>query len=211
MRGALQPLEGLCFRDGIIPAYAGSTSAGQRRRRRRGDHPRVCGEHRMSPRSAATGLGSSPRMRGARRLGPDRGQGRRIIPAYAGSTGGTEEGVGLARDHPRVCGEHMSVDLYAHQPMGSSPRMRGARRRVGAHPESDGIIPAYAGSTAGTPSRRTDSEDHPRVCGEHCVNLLADYNAKGSSPRMRGALGRRPLWKVYPGIIPAYAGSTQGR
>ena len=95
--------------------------------------------------------------------------------------------------------------------LGSSPRMRGAPFSQESDGWVRGIIPAYAGSTAGTPSRRTDSEDHPRVCGEHCVNLLADYNAKGSSPRMRGALGRRPLWKVYPGIIPAYAGSTQGR
>ena len=92
--------------------------------------------------------------------------------------------------------------------LGSSPRMRGAPFSQESDGWVRGIIPAYAGSTAGTPSRRTDSEDHPRVCGEHCVNLLADYNAKGSSPRMRGALGRRPLWKVYPGIIPAYAGST---
>ena len=51
---------------GIIPAYAGSTSARHDRARPATDHPRIRGEHISD--------GSTARMRGG------------IIPAYAGST-----------------------------------------------------------------------------------------------------------------------------
>ena len=133
--------------------------------------------------------GSSPRMRGAR------GCASRLVPRR--------------RDHPRVCGEHLDtshrrlqvsriIPAYAGStlillarpavPLGSSPRMRGARR-----------------------SRRRSSgprRDHPRVCGEHGElhvgraprrGIIPAYAGStsieeekrqldaGSSPRMRGA------------------------
>ena len=155
--------------DGIIPAYAGSTprvypdertatgssphtrGALQPHRTARavtGDHPRIRGEHRP------------PGPRGTVHVG--------IIPAYAGST---------------ICGP-----LARHFARGSSPHTRGASLRRahwtqarrdhprirGEHLEepvrdvvSQGIIPAYAGST----------------------KLLASsvYDGAGSSPHTRGA------------------------
>ena len=92
---------------GIIPAYAGSTSAACRNRARRGDHPRIRGEHDCSIYFTNFPTGSSPHTRGARQNNiPNhrrvdgssphtRGARRpvdpgpcacRIIPAYAGST-----------------------------------------------------------------------------------------------------------------------------
>ena len=106
MRGALQPIEGLHLRDGIIPAYAGSTHPSGARRGGGRDHPRVCGEHVTCWSCCAISLGSSPRMRGAPHLRAYSSISARIIPAYAGSTG---DGQGVPRvvwDHPRVCGEH---------------------------------------------------------------------------------------------------------
>ena len=91
----------------------------------------------------------------------------RIIPAYAGSTRVAVGGQLHFGDHPRVCGEHVSGVTNIDCSKGSSPRMRGAPNQPIAKTASQGIIPAYAGST-GKPDGYTHcKEDHPRVCGEH--------------------------------------------
>ena len=87
--------------------------------------------------------------------------------------------------------------------------MRGTRAIRAVHIPEPGIIPAYAGNTWNLRRSRTESRDHPRVCGEH-EGIARDAKAgTGSSPRMRGT---RIVfdWTVYdPGIIPAYAGNTK--
>ena len=70
------------------------------------------------------------------------------------------------------------------------------------------FIPAYAGSTAPCSRRRGGTWDHPRVCGEHQYLDRETVLRKGSSPRMRGALGLVRDELHDGGIIPAYAGST---
>ena len=74
--------------EGIIPAYAGSTSTTEEQYAGEGDHPRIRGEHVPQTSPMRTVLGSSPHTRGAqaRPLRPHRRGG--IIPAYAGSTVG---------------------------------------------------------------------------------------------------------------------------
>ena len=70
-------------------------------------------------------------------------------------------------DHPRIRGEHFQMDDMIWPITGSSPHTRGARRglrQVGAHV---GIIPAYAGSTAGAIGFGATAADHPRIRGEH--------------------------------------------
>ena len=132
---------------GIIPAYAGSTSSRRRCRRASRDHPRICGEHALRPRSVQAPLGSSPHMRGAPVAGHRGPRPQGIIPAYAGSTSAGSGCGSWRRDHPRICGEHTDFDEMVTEVPGSSPHMRGALvhdRLVHAH---DGIIPAYAGST----------------------------------------------------------------
>ena len=112
---------------GIIPAYAGNTLhkilGGELVR----DHPRVCGEHAHRYGRNAQRKGSSPRMRGTPSAIDYFRSNRGIIPAYAGNTGVLFEFVALARDHPRVCGEHESWSVAPLCAMGSSPRMRGTR------------------------------------------------------------------------------------
>ena len=134
-----------------------------------------------------------------------------IIPAYAGSTDRWLCTLGSNRDHPRVCGEHPQLTAGDVQKAGSSPRMRGApaidrRRRA-----EGGIIPAYAGSTPPYLGQARGRRDHPRVCGEHSMSPSAHSFSSGSSPRMRGAphAGFAPVDDL--GIIPAYAGSTEGQ
>ena len=131
-----------------------------------------------------------------------------IIPAYAGSTVWMMMWICSLGDHPRVCGEHPIPTPGFERNRGSSPRMRGARCDHAKMKYSGRIIPAYAGSTNIQSLTSNDSEDHPRVCGEHGCSSFELHRAGGSSPRMRGALCLFHIRFGPPGIIPAYAGST---
>ena len=93
---------------------------------------------------------------------------------------------------------------------GSSPRMRGTLQPALYFRSTQGIIPAYAGNTQPVARAYPRLRDHPRVCGEHCCGRCDLGCWRGSSPRMRGT---RTATGYYPrpnGIIPAYAGNTQG-
>ena len=52
------------------------------------------------------------------------------------------------------------------------------------------------------------SWDHPRACGEHLVDRVADLVNAGSSPRLRGTHASRRRRRDRGGIIPALAGNT---
>ena len=52
------------------------------------------------------GPGSSPHTRGAPYKSGPHARSKRIIPAYAGSTGVISGQMDPARDHPRIRGEH---------------------------------------------------------------------------------------------------------
>ena len=131
MRGARCALFGSRLSPGIIPADAGSTIRCFWRARRTGDHPRGCGEHTAPDALSMTVPGSSPRMRGALTPGVGEKACNGIIPADAGSTPWPRRCYVLAGDHPRGCGEHLSVHVCVVVVIGSSPRMRGARERPG--------------------------------------------------------------------------------
>ena len=107
MRGA--HLTGLVedIHEGIIPAYAGSTTRVSGKNTRWKDHPRVGGEHPATALQSPALLGSSPRMRGALNHPPAWPKTPGIIPAYAGSTSSCQLLWHRKRDHPRVCGEHL--------------------------------------------------------------------------------------------------------
>ena len=75
-------------------------------------------------------------------------------------------------------------------------------------PDTNGIIPADAGSTRTVVAHRSWRQDHPRGCGEHPVRILPSVLVWGSFPRMRGALSSTGMVPIAAGIIPADAGST---
>ena len=75
--------------------------------------------------------GSSPHTRGAPLAQNLRNAYKRIIPAYAGSTGSPASTPGTARDHPRIRGEHVVAENDSGLPGGSSPHTRGALGRGG--------------------------------------------------------------------------------
>ena len=176
-----------------------------------GDHPRMCGEHWTAPGTRQPSLGSSPHVRGAQRQFRYHKLPSGIIPACAGSTHCPPTHLVSARDHPRMCGEHLRVPSIGLTGEGSSPHVRGAPVLVICACVLGGIIPACAGSTrlcgfprrrwagssphvrgarsqaAGSPSKRWD---HPRMCGEHGETNGYTTFGVGSSPHVRGALFR---------------------
>ena len=152
---------------GIIPAYAGNTCQCIRHWFSARDHPRVCGEHRISSYSYTCATGSSPRMRGTRKCRARVVFSDGIIPAYAGNTSSSCTYLPSYGDHPRVCGEHY-ISLRSDKiGAGSSPRMRGTHTDRLEACLGLGIIPAYAGNTTGKVAVNNKGRDHPRVCGEH--------------------------------------------
>ncbi len=134
-------------RRGIIPACAGSTFRHCRFRASRGDHPRMCGEHLPNSSAVRATTGSSPHVRGAPYELRDGRVIDGIIPACAGSTDPDTVLVPLARDHPRMCGEHAVKSKLMRCAGGSSPHVRGAPWFFRPGVCAFGIIPACAGST----------------------------------------------------------------
>ena len=147
-RGALRLRIPKPSKPGIIPAYAGSTSRRTAPRTRPRDHPRIRGEHSILYWAGWKFTGSSPHTRGARKVKIFNPACNGIIPAYAGSTWSRRSRPWPTRDHPRIRGEHFILGEPAKRRMGSSPHTRGALRLHLANNALQGIIPAYAGSTA---------------------------------------------------------------
>ena len=194
--------------EGIIPAYAGNTRHTLPRAARRGDHPRICGEHLESSTSSFALLGSSPHMRGTRRRPRVKRARPGIIPAYAGNTTVALPFASSATDHPRICGEHYAAMSRCIRRAGSSPHMRGTPVEVFVRTGACGIIPAYAGNTRLSHGTQAVHRDHPRICGEHTAGVETLRDEPGSSPHMRGTLFTRLPFFGRFGIIPAYAGNT---
>ena len=211
VRGTRHAAGGSSEAAGIIPACAGNTNPISRVTERDRDHPRVCGEHRQHTAGRQPTPGSSPRVRGtlSERMTalPRCG----IIPACAGNTKQKNTAIRASWDHPRVCGEHpFRAGVHA-AVRGSSPRVRGTPRGRAAGRPRGGIIPACAGNTSTAVSWILWIWDHPRVCGEHYVPVIAAYNLTGSSPRVRGTQLGDECQKKHAGIIPACAGNTPMR
>ena len=147
VRGAHMGLWVQLLGAGLIPARAGSTARSRIVHLFHWAHPRPCGEHTTLLVVGKTRGGSSPPVRGARGFCcacvPVYG----LIPARAGSTSARRSPARTGWAHPRPCGEHrQGINTYAAE-QGSSPPVRGARRRVRWQSPGSGLIPARAGST----------------------------------------------------------------
>ena len=86
MRGSLPRNCKSHLSHGIIPAHAGLTSSCDKPSSCLRDHPRACGAHRDAYISQTARRGSSPRMRGSRRVDIRPPDLPGIIPAHAGLT-----------------------------------------------------------------------------------------------------------------------------
>ena len=213
---------------GLIPTYAGNTSYWGLPGHLTEAHPHVCGEHSGIGFKKRSRLGSSPRMRGTLNRGKNqiffagliptyagntnrrfrRLVRRGLIPTYAGNTSPASVRATSRRAHPHVCGEHVPVTVGSPFPMGSSPRMRGTRRRPHPRRRGMGLIPTYAGNTNGWGRSLVRGRAHPHVCGEHRYDASIAAPLEGSSPRMRGTRGDDIRVMIPGGLIPTYAGNT---
>ena len=129
----------------ITPACAGKSVVSESVFLLVEDHPRVCGEKLHLPRTFCWKKGSPPRMRGKDiKLTFDAGQ-LRITPAYAGKRNHSRYVVVIVGDHPRVCGEKLTVRVLEKSVKGSPPRMRGKVSLLQRSLMPRGITPAYAG------------------------------------------------------------------
>ena len=171
-------------------------------------HPRACGENACAGGCGVGVAGSSPRVRGKRRIRQGLGRGVRLIPARAGKTPGAAPGAPSPAAHPRACGENSRRTLCAAFTAGSSPRVRGKHFFVSETEKSGRLIPARAGKTRSTRTSVKQNPAHPRACGENRPDLAGTGSTGGSSPRARG----KPVRAVHPGVhrrlIPARAGKT---
>ena len=73
--------------------------------------------------------------------------GQRITPAYAGKSAVVHVVGRVSEDHPRVCGEKLTVQIRVFQNLGSPPRMRGKDSDPVLERCVEGITPAYAGKS----------------------------------------------------------------
>ena len=195
---------------GLIPAWAGKTLRCSRGQGRPPAHPRVGGENNLDATHRRSAPGSSPRGRGKRPCRDvERGE-RGLIPAWAGKTTLTETTVWAGPAHPRVGGENEYGFALADKDAGSSPRGRGKQLNQPYDSRSGRLIPAWAGKTECKHGEPVSDRAHPRVGGENTHTMREMTNELGSSPRGRGK--QCPPRHEIPrrGLIPAWAGKTQG-
>ena len=171
-------------------------------------HPRSCGENNDGFSSPNIVTGSSPLMRGKRRVWRCLPNDVGLIPAHAGKTCLRFRTRWRMRAHPRSCGENDEKPTLPAPPTGSSPLMRGKQ-----HGDYDArirsrLIPAHAGKTRPMPSGTRAPRAHPRSCGENALARTWAASVGGSSPLMRGKPGFRSAFRSRPGLIPAHAGKT---
>ncbi len=197
-------------RRGIIPACAGSMPGRSVSTSRPRDHPRMRGEHGSFNAARHYAIGSSPHARGAFSAAVVDRVHDGIIPACAGSIDAADQLVLANRDHPRMRGEHESVYFSQAPHMGSSPHARGASLRPDPWQVAYRIIPAGAGSIRPATEASSPDPDHPRMRGEHEVDVRTAQGHAGSSPHARGGSGALAGAGLRNRIIPACAGSIAG-
>ena len=112
--------------------------------------------------------------------------------------------------HPRGCGADLEVEGVSMLSLGSSPRVRGRRRRGGESGRPSRLIPAGAGQTRTLATAQMTDRAHPRGCGADSSCSATNSNCSGSSPRVRGRLLSHAYCVQAVGLIPAGAGQTGG-
>ena len=166
----------------------------------------MCGEKSTGACKQDFDNGSPPRVRGEAALRIEDLVPSRITPACAGRRHTHSRRSARSRDHPRVCGEKRTAAVFRRITVGSPPRVRGEDDERRPRTRQAGITPACAGRSPCTCSPRAQDGDHPRVCGEKCASLQADFAVLGSPPRVRGEVVLvKPLLNLR-GITPACAG-----
>ena len=152
----------------LIPTCVGSTTAWGALMPWNSAHPHVCGEHVPERLERLRGIGSSPRVWGARWRRRVVVAVRGLIPTCVGSTMLLSSMRTGMPAHPHVCGEHSTRPVKTLTHLGSSPRVWGARSACASYSARSRLIPTCVGSTSRIPWTVASAPAHPHVCGEHC-------------------------------------------
>ena len=107
----------------------------------------MCGEQYPSAPWPTWGIGSPPRVRGTALLYDPADAPARITPACAGNRSILWRARKAIKDHPRVCGEQVSIFPFPVACIGSPPRVRGTVGDVDDVDGGVGITPACAGNS----------------------------------------------------------------
>ena len=110
----------------------------------------------------------------------------RITPAYAGKSMSEISNLQVPKDHPRLCGEKLTVLLVTYDSPGSPPPMRGKGLSLHIFHTSCRITPAYAGKRPPHRLRGPRSWDHPRLCGEKGFSIIVTNGGGGITPAYAG-------------------------
>ena len=151
-------------------------------------------------------MGSPPPMRGKALLPAELEARARITPAHAGKSSAPVPRPAGREDHPRPCGEKLTIRIGYVLDAGSPPPMRGKGPYTPFcrfHPR---ITPAHAGKSMFPERLNEVRQDHPRPCGEKCASLSSCMCGKGSPPPMRGKGWRSWTCSRNLRITPAHAG-----
>ena len=208
VRGKRSSIQASCSSSRLIPARAGKTKTSPQPGPGGTAHPRACGENRRSCTRRPPEPGSSPRVRGKRRMLDDFFHLPGLIPARAGKTYAPPIRPETSRAHPRACGENSSPSPLPVVFVGSSPRVRGKRSDSHRGRSRAGLIPARAGKTGGSVCRSRSPRAHPRACGENVASASEWGGTTGSSPRVRGKPSMKSAAILAHWLIPARAGKT---
>ena len=208
MRGKLCLFVTQFFQNWITPAGAGKTLATSAVKNYAKDHPRRCGENRVTSALLCMPRGSPPQVRGKRRHDERTGSSRRITPAGAGKTPVADTRRGGHGDHPRRCGENAATVASAFADAGSPPQVRGKLDAGFNKLIGKGITPAGAGKTCSARHRAGQNRDHPRRCGENVVKTENKIVVPGSPPQVRGKRRIPDIRAAFHRITPAGAGKT---
>ena len=193
---------------GLIPAHAGKTRAACPCRGSVRAHPRSRGENRDRGVRCDPYAGSSPLTRGKLFEAHRANLVERLIPAHAGKTLLAWGWAARMWAHPRSRGENRPHDPRRARGHGSSPLTRGKRPRRSRRQRREGLIPAHAGKTTGTPGSTDGTAAHPRSRGENIQSPSQTVKTSGSSPLTRGKRSDRRRNARYGRLIPAHAGKT---
>ena len=150
------------------------------------DHPRLCGEKVLTGTKNDGFMGSPPPMRGKARSCKSAGDATRITPAYAGKSAQYFTNHAPRLDHPRLCGEKVTVAVPLIPYSGSPPPMRGKAVFLRCGYTAGRITPAYAGKSQARPQQADTSEDHPRLCGEKPSLIFVVIGSIGITPAYAG-------------------------
>ena len=132
-----------------------------------------------------------------------------ITPTCVGNTIDHRVTASSTQDHPHLCGEHHLTPLLRPCRRGSPPPVWGTLPNNESEFKSDGITPTCVGNTDFSVVALIQLQDHPHLCGEHCLSVCWKSCMKGSPPPVWGTRIKARYFRLNSGITPTCVGNTQ--